>query len=162
MRRAVPACRYDYRSRFLKQQHMHSDCARATRIPALSQRVTQRLNDPRPPRPWITRIPNRLHDHLLRQRGMTPRRYTFGCARTMNNRDWCFSNNFEMAPYTKKGGPKTALHDPCCLPYSIHSAISGHEQIRFLSPWALSIRPTGGQYLLAGRTPGGKQACWRV
>src|SRR5699024_379129 len=39
--------------------------------------------------------------------------------------------------------------------------IGGHEQTRFRSPWAWSIRPTGDQYL-SGVGPYGYAACSRL
>ena len=37
----------------------------------------------------------------------------------------------------------------------------GQEQTRFRSPYAPSIRPTGGKYLCAGETPAGNTASAR-
>ncbi len=46
-------------------------------------------------------------------------------------------------------------HAPLVPRYAYASG-DGQEQTRFRSPYAPSIRPTGGKYLCAGETPAGK------
>ncbi|CUK19198.1 hypothetical protein RUE5091_04352 [Ruegeria denitrificans] len=45
---------------------------------------------------------------------------------------------------------------------SAYASIGGHVQTRFRSPYALSTRLTGDQYLSTPIDPGGKQACSRL